>query len=175
MSGHSKWSTIKHQKAVEDAKRGAVFTKIAKKIHVAVKKGGTGDSNTNPYLRTVMDEARSANMPQDNIKRAIDKALGVGGANASQEVTYEAYGPGGVGLMVTAVTDNRNRTAAEINALLNRHEAKLAGPGSVSYMQNLNPVPTVSLPDVEKGKVESLIDDLGSNDDVVDVWSNLAD
>jgi hypothetical protein len=111
MSGHSKWSTIKHQKAVEDSKRSSVFTKIAKKIHIAVKKGGIGDPNANPYLRACIDEARSVNMPMENIKRAIDKALGATGADSTEEVIYEAYGPGGVGMTVTAVTDNRNRTS----------------------------------------------------------------
>ena len=135
MSGHSKWSTIKHQKAIEDAKKGASFTKIAKKIHIAVKKGASGDPNANPYLRTAVEEARSVNMPSENVKRAIEKALGSGEGSNAEEVVYEAYGSGGVGVMITAVTDNRNRTAAEINAILNRHEAKLGGPGSVSYMK----------------------------------------
>jgi len=175
MSGHSKWSTIRHQKASEDAKRGAVFTKVSKKIHIAVKKGGSGDPNTNPYLRTVLDEAKAVNMPNDNIKRAVDKALGSGGSDASHEVTYEAYGPGGVGILITAVTDNRNRTAAEINTALNRYEAKLGGPGSVSYMRNLAPTPTVSLPPENKTQVEQLLSVLGNNDDVVDVWTNLAE
>src|SRR3989339_992309 len=118
MSGHSKWSTIKHQKAIEDAKKGAAFTKVAKKIHIAVKSGGSGDPNINPSLRTVLDEARSINMPNENIKRAIDKALGAAGGDASEQVTYEAYGPGGVGILIVAVTDNRNRTAAEIGTVL---------------------------------------------------------
>lgn len=174
MSGHSKWSTIRHQKAIEDAKKGAAFTKIAKKIHIAVKKGNSGDANANPYLRAALDEARSVNMPNDNVKRAIEKALGAAGGASSEEIVYEAYGPGGVGIMITAVTDNRNRTAGEINAILNRHDARLGGPGSVSYMKNLNPVPTISLPDEEREKVEELLDVLDDNDDVVDIWSNLA-
>ena len=174
MSGHSKWSTIKHQKAIEDAKKGVAFTKVAKKIHIAVKTGGSGDPNINPFLRTVLDEARSVNMPNENVKRAIDKALGAGGEDASEEVVYEAYGPGGVGIMITAVTDNRNRTSGEINAMLNKHDAKLGGPGSVSYLKNLNPVPTVSLSDDETGKVTALLSVLKDHDDVIDVWSNLA-
>lgn len=175
MSGHSKWSTIKHHKAIEDAKKGAVFTKIAKKIHIAVKSGGSGDVNANPSLRTIVDEARSVNMPNDNIKRAIDKALGSGGADSTEEVSYEAYATGGVGVIITAVTDNRNRTASEINAILNRHNAKLGSPGSVSYMKNISPLPTVSLPDDEKGQVVALVEALEDLDDVVDVWSNLAE
>lgn len=172
MSGHSKWSTIKHQKAIDDAKKGATFTKIAKMIHIAVKKGASGDPNANPYLRTVLDEARSVNMPSDNVKRAIDKALGAGGADASEEVVYEAYGPGGVGIMITAVTDNRNRTAAEINAALNRHEGKLGGPGSVSYMKSINPLPTVTLSEADQSTVEALLGALSDIEDVVDVWTN---
>lgn len=173
MSGHSKWSTIKHQKAVEDAKKGVSFTKIAKKIHIAVKKGGSGDVNTNPYLRSVLDEARSVNMPSDNVKRAIDKALGSGNADTSEEVVYEAYGPGGVGVMITAVTDNRNRTASEVNSVLNKNEVKLGAQGSVSYMKSISPVPMVSLPAEEVAKVENLLSMLSNLDDVVDVWSNL--
>lgn len=175
MSGHSKWSTIKHHKAIEDAKKGAAFTKIAKMIHIAVKKGASGDANANPYLRTVLDEARSVNMPSDNIKRAIDKALGAGGADMSEEVVYEAYGPGGVGVLITAVTDNRNRTASEINAVLNRNEAKLGGPGSVSYMKSITPLPTVTLSNEDNGKVEALFEALSDIEDVVDVWSNVAE
>lgn len=175
MSGHSKWSTIKHHKAIEDAKKGAAFTKIAKMIHIAVKKGASGDPNSNPYLRTVLDEARSVNMPSDNIKRAIEKALGSGNSDMSEEVVYEAYGPGGVGVLITAVTDNRNRTASEINAVLNRHEAKLGGPGSVSYMKSITPLPTITLGDEDMGKVESLFEALSDIEDVVDVWSNLAE
>lgn len=174
MSGHSKWSTIKHQKAIDDAKKGVNFTKIAKKIHIAVKTGQSGDVNANPYLRAVLEEARSVNMPSENVKRAIDKALGAGSTDMSEEVVYEAYGPGGVGLLITAVTDNRNRTAAELNSVMNRHEAKLGGPGSVSYMKNINPIPTVSLSGDTLEKAESLFEALSNLDDVVDVWSNLA-
>ncbi len=173
MSGHSKWSTIKHQKAIEDNKRGAVFTKIAKKIHIAVQKGGSGDVNGNPFLRACVDEARAVNMPMDNINRAIEKGLGVGGANTSEEVIYEAYSKEGVGILITAVTDNRNRTAAELNSVLNKHEAKLGGPGSVSYMKSISPIPMISLDDESKANVERLLEVLGDLDDVVETWSNL--
>lgn len=174
MSGHSKWSTIKHQKAIEDNKRAAVFTKIAKKIHIAVKKGGSGDIDGNPYLRTCVDEARSVNMPMENIKRAIEKGLGVGGVNTSEEVIYEAYSREGVGIMITAVTDNRNRTASELNSVLNKHEAKLGGPGSVSYMKSIEPIMTITLDSELKNKTEELLETLADLDDVVDIWSNLA-
>ncbi|HAI22338.1 TPA: YebC/PmpR family DNA-binding transcriptional regulator [Candidatus Collierbacteria bacterium] len=173
MSGHSKWSTIKHQKAIEDNKRGAVFTKIAKKIHIAVKKGGSGDINGNPFLRACVDEARAVNMPMENIKRAIEKGLGVGGENISEEVVYEAYSREGVGILITAVSDNRNRTAAEINSVLNKHEAKMGGPGSVSYMRSLSPIPMIKLDEESKIRVEELLEALEDLDDVVDIWSNL--
>lgn len=173
MSGHSKWSTIKHQKAIEDNKRGAVFTKIAKKIHIAVQKGGSGDINGNPFLRACVDEARAVNMPMENINRAIEKGLGVGGASKAEEVVYEAYSREGVGILITAVSDNRNRTASELNSVLNKHEAKLGGPGSVSYMKSISPVPMISLDGESKLKVEELLETLSDLDDVVDVWSNL--
>lgn len=174
MSGHSKWSTIKHQKAIEDNKRGAVFTKIAKKIHIAVKKGGSGDMLANPFLRACTDEARSVNMPMENIKRAIDKALGAGGEYMSEEIVYEAYSKEGVGMLITAVTDNRNRTASEITTVLNKHEAKLGGPGSVSYMKAIVPIPTLVIDIESKTRVEELLETLADLEDVVDVWSNLA-
>ena len=175
MSGHSKWSTIKHQKAIEDNKRSSVFTKIAKKIHIAVKKGGSGDIETNPYLRASVEEARSINMPMENIKRATDKALGLGGGAMAEEVVYEAYGPLGVGILITVVTDNRNRTSGEIKNVLDKHGAKLGGPGSVSYMKSISPIPTVTvLSGEEKTKVLELLDLLTELDDVVEIWSNLA-
>jgi YebC/PmpR family DNA-binding regulatory protein len=174
MSGHSKWSTIKHQKAIEDNKRGAVFTKIAKKIHIAVKKGGSGDIVANPFLRACVDEARSVNMPMENIKRAIEKGLGIGGENQAEEIIYEAYSRDGVGIMVTTVTDNRNRTAAEINAVLNKYEAKLGGQGSVLYMKSISPLPIVTLDGQSKDVIVELLSSLSNLDDVVDVWSNLA-
>lgn len=174
MSGHSKWSTIKHQKAIEDSKRSAVFTKIAKKIKVAVQTGGSGDIDTNSSLRTVVEEARSVNMPQDNIKRAIERALGASDGANSEEVVYEAYGIGGVGIIVTAITDNRNRTASEVKNILDKHEAKLGGPGSVSYMKHIEPLPKISLTPEQSQRVNNLVSVLLENDDVVDVWTNMS-
>lgn len=174
MSGHSKWSTIKHQKAVEDNKRSSVFTKIAKQIHIAVKKGGSGDSSANPFLRSAVEEARSVNMPMENIKRAIDKALGVVGETMSEEVVYEAYGPFGVGILITAVTDNRNRTSGEIKNILDKHGAKLGGPGSVSYLKSIVPLPTVSPAGADRDKLNQLLALLSDIDDVLEVWSNLS-
>lgn len=174
MSGHSKWSTIKHQKAIEDSKRSAVFTKIAKKIRIAVQSGGSGDPNTNHFLRTVVDEARSVNMPMENIKRAIDRAIGGSDGQNSEEVVYEAYGVGGVGIIITAITDNRNRTSGEVKNLLDKYEAKLGGPGSVSYMKSIVPMPTISLSVEQSNFLDKLIVALNNNDDVVEVWTNMA-
>lgn len=173
MSGHSKWSTIKHQKAAEDSKRSAVFTKIAKKIRIAVQKGASGDVNANPFLRACVDEARSVNMPMDNIKRSIDKALGNGDGDMSEEIVYEAYGPGGIGILITAITDNRNRTGGEVKNVLDKHSAKLGGPGSVSYMKSIVPLPKISLSGETKDLADKLMALLSELDDVVEVWSNL--
>lgn len=173
MSGHSKWSTIKHQKAIEDSKRSAVFTKIAKKIRIAVQNGGSGDINANPFLRACVDEARSVNMPMENIKRAIDKALGTNDGEMAEEVVYEAYGPGGVGILITTITDNRNRTGGEVKNVLEKHSAKLGGPGSVSYMKSINPFPLVMVSDDDRMVLDKLFQLLSEMEDVVEVWNNL--
>lgn len=173
MSGHSKWSTIKHKKAAEDAKRGAAFTKIAKKIQIAAKQGGSGDPEANPFLRTILEEAKSVNMPSDNVRRAIDRALGGSEGSQLTEVVYEAYGPGGVGFLITTATDNRNRTSGEIKLILDRAGGSLGSPGSVSYLKNIQPTPMISLSDGELGCCRELIGSLMEHDDVVEVWTNL--
>src|SRR5262245_53299978 len=132
MSGHSKWSTIKRQKGANDAKRGAVFTKVAREIGIAARAGG-GDPDANYRLRLAMDKARSVNMPADNIKRAIEKATGGGEAEQFEEIVYEGYGPGGVAILVEAATDNRNRTAAEVRAIFTKAGGQLAGSGAVAW------------------------------------------
>ena len=132
MSGHSKWSTIKRQKGANDAKRGALFTKIAREVQVAARIGG-GDPDANYRLRLAIDKARSINMPAENIKRAIERATGGGDAEQIEEVTYEGYGPGGVAILVEAATDNRNRTAAEVRAAFSKAGGQLAGGGSVAW------------------------------------------
>src|SRR5205807_3854590 len=119
MSGHSKWSQIKRQKGVTDAKRGAVFTKLGREIAVAAKQGG-GDPAANFRLRLAVQRAREANMPADTIERAIKRAVGSGEAEAFDEITYEGYGPGGIAVMVEAMTDNRNRTAASVRSIFDR-------------------------------------------------------
>ena len=126
MSGHSKWSTIKRAKGVTDAKRGALFTKVAREISVAARQGG-GDPDANYRLRLAIEKARSVNMPADNIKRTIDKATGGGDAEQFEEIVYEGYGPGGVAVLVEAQTDNRNRTAADVRSMFTKSGGQLAG------------------------------------------------
>jgi YebC/PmpR family DNA-binding regulatory protein len=132
MSGHSKWSTIKRQKGANDAKRGALFTKVAREISVAARQGG-GDPDANYRLRLAIEKARSVNMPADNIKRTIDKATGGGEQVEYEEIVYEGYGPGGVALLVEAQTDNRNRTAAEVRSMFSKSGGQLAGSGAVAW------------------------------------------
>jgi YebC/PmpR family DNA-binding regulatory protein len=132
MSGHSKWSTIKRQKGANDAKRGALFTKVAREIAVAARAGGA-DPDANYRLRLAVDKARSINMPADNIKRAIEKATGGGDDVQYEEIVYEGYGPGGVAVLVEAATDNRNRTAAEVRSIFAKTGGQLAGSGAVAW------------------------------------------
>ena len=133
MSGHSKWSTIKHKKAATDARRGKLFSKILKEITVAARMGGA-DPKGNPRLRTALLEARSNSVPGDNIDRAIKKGTGELEGETYEEVVYEGYGPGGVAVLVEAATDNRNRTTAEVRHLFTRHGGNLAEAGSVAWM-----------------------------------------
>jgi YebC/PmpR family DNA-binding regulatory protein len=132
MSGHSKWSTIKRQKGANDAKRGALFTKVTREISVAARQGG-GDPEANYRLRLAIEKARAVNMPADNIKRTIDKATGGGDAEQFEEIVYEGYGPGGVAVLVEAATDNRNRTAAEVRSIFTKAGGQLAGSGAVAW------------------------------------------
>jgi YebC/PmpR family DNA-binding regulatory protein len=134
MSGHSKWHSIKHKKAVVDARRGQQFTKLARAITVAAREGG-GDPDGNPALALAIQKARDASMPKDNIERAIGKGTGEGlDADRIETVAYEGYGPGGVALLIEALTDNRNRTGADVRHLLGKYGGSLGEPGSVSYL-----------------------------------------
>jgi len=133
MSGHSKWSTIKHKKAAVDAKRGRLFTKLIKELTVAARMGG-GDIEANPRLRSAVNAARAANMPADNIKRAIQKGTGELPGMSYEEVAYEGYGPGGVAIYLETVTDNRMRTTPEIRHLFVKHAGNLGEPNSVAWM-----------------------------------------
>ena len=131
MSGHSKWATIKHKKGAADAKRGKIFSKIAKEITVVVKSGGSDPAN-NPTLRTLIAKAKSVNMPNDNIDRAIKKGTGELAADILEEITYEGYAQGGVGLVVKVLTDNKNRAAAEVRNIFKKNNSDFAGLGAVS-------------------------------------------
>jgi YebC/PmpR family DNA-binding regulatory protein len=133
MSGHSKWHTIKHKKGIADAKRGQTFTKLIKELSITARQGG-GDPDMNPRLRTVILKAKAANMPKDNIDRAIKKGTGELEGVSYEEILYEAYGPGGVALLIDILTDNKNRAAAEIRNLLNKGGGNLGAAGSVAYL-----------------------------------------
>ena len=133
MSGHSKWHNIQKTKGAADAKRSAAFTKIAKEIIVAVKQGGSGDPNNNSRLATVIAKAKAANMPNDNLKRTIDKALGSGNTDNYESVTYEGYGPGGIAVIVEALTANRQRTAPEVRHYFDKYGKGMGAQGCVSW------------------------------------------
>lgn len=133
MSGHSKWAQIKHKKAHVDAKRGKIFSKIVKEISVAARLGG-GDTSGNPRLRTAIEKAKEVNMPQDNIKRAIMKGTGELPGVSYEETIYEGYGPGGVAILLEALTDNKNRTTPEIRHIMSKHGGNLGEAGCVSWM-----------------------------------------
>ena len=134
MSGHSKWASIKHQKAIKDSRRGQAFTKLSRAITVAAKAGG-GDIEGNPSLALAVQKAKDVSMPKDNIQRAIDKGTGAGAdAENFEEVLYECYGPGGVAMLIEALTDNRNRTGSDVRNILGKANCALGEPGSVAYL-----------------------------------------
>ena len=168
MAGHSKWAGIKHKKAIVDARRGKLFTKLARAITVAAKDGG-GDPEGNPALALAIQRARDASMPKDNIERAIAKGTGEGAdAEALEAVMYEGYGPGGVALLVDALTDNRNRTGSEVRHTFTKHGGNLGEPGSVAYLFDKRGVIVVDatryeeddlLPAIEAGALDVTVDD----------------
>ena len=133
MSGHNKWSKIHRKKEIQDQKKGGLFTKLGRNITIAVKKGGSGDPETNFALRLAIEKARAANMPKDNIQRAIKRGLGKNGEGEMIELTLEGYGPEGVAVIVEAITDNRNRTVAEVKNVFDKAGGSLAEPGAVKY------------------------------------------
>lgn len=163
MSGHSKWATIKHKKGALDAKRGALFTKLIKEITVAAKNGG-GSLDANPRLRTVVQKARDANMPADNIDRAIKKGTGELPGVIYEEITYEGYGPGGIAILVDSLTDNKNRTTAEIRNILEKKGGSMSGAGSVSWQFSKKGLLTVRKDAVEEDRLMSLVLDAGASD-----------
>src|SRR5260221_2417488 len=134
MSGHSKWNNIKNKKGAADIQKGKLFSQLSKQIRVTVREGKSGDPRFNPSLRLVLDKARAANMPKENIERAIDRGLGKGKGGDIREVVYEGYAPGGAGLLVVAHTDNNQRTAGEIRFLFSKAGGSLAGPGAAMYL-----------------------------------------
>ncbi|RMF10142.1 MAG: YebC/PmpR family DNA-binding transcriptional regulator [Candidatus Neomarinimicrobiota bacterium] len=166
MAGHSKWANIKHKKAREDAKRGKVFTRLIKEITVAARLGG-GDENANPRLRTAIAAAKAANMPADNIKRAIMKGTGELEGVTYEEVTYEGYGPGGVAVIVETLTDNRNRTTPEVRHLFSKYGGNLGENGSVAWMFNKKGYIIIEKDKVSEDDLMELVLEHGG-EDVVD-------
>jgi len=176
MSGHSKWATIKHAKGLADAKRGQVFTKFIKEISIAARMGG-GDPNTNPRLRTIILKARGANMPKDNIERAIKKGTGELGAAIYEELNYEGYGPGGVAVLVEVLTDNKNRAAADVRNLFSKNGGNLGATGSVSYMfKRLGQIEydatAVNEDKLMEDALEAGADDISNDDGVITVTTD---
>lgn len=172
MSGHSKWHSIKHQKGAADQKRGAVFSKLANAITVAARHGT--DPEMNFQLRLAVDRARDANMPKDNIERAIDKVKG-GGATAMEEIVFEAYSPGGTAFLIEAATDNRNRTVGDIRAILNKYDAKLAETGAVGYLfkkRGQIVLQNVDAEDAELAAIDAGAEDVEAEDGQVFVYSD---
>ena len=163
MSGHSKWHSIKHKKGALDAKRGKVFTKIIREMTIAARLGG-GDPDSNPRLRTVLDKAKAANMPADNIKRAIQKGTGELEGSTYEEMTLEGFGPGGVAVLVEGSTDNRNRTVSEIRHIFTKNGGNLGGAGSVSYMFKPKGLIAVSAHKATEEKLMEIALDAGADD-----------
>jgi YebC/PmpR family DNA-binding regulatory protein len=163
MSGHSKWSTIKHKKGAADARRGQVFSKIAKELTVAAKHGG-GDPSFNPRLRTVLLKAKAVNMPADNIERAIKKGTGELPGVSYEEVTYEGYGTGGVALLVDVLTDNKNRTAGEIRSIFTKHGGHLAGTNAVKHLFHFKGHIVVSKEQISEDELLETVLEAGGED-----------
>ena len=163
MSGHSKWSTIKRKKAAADQIRGKIFTKLIKEITVSARQGG-GDIDGNPRLRLAVDNAKSANMPMDNIERAIKKATGELEGASYLEITYEGYGPGGVAVLIESVTDNKNRTVAEVRHALTKHGGSLGENGSVAWMFDRKGVITMPAQGKTEDDIMEIVLDAGAED-----------
>ena len=178
MSGHSHWSSIKHKKGTADAKRGKVFSKLSRLISVAARERG-GDPEMNPNLRMAIDKARKENMPKDNIERAIKKGSGEIEGERMEEITYEAYGPSGIAIIIEIITDNKNRTLAEIRHTLKQFGGKLTEGGSVLYLfdkkeNEWTPKYPLEITDQKiVGQLEKLFEALDENDDVQEIYSNL--
>jgi len=163
MSGHSKWATIKRKKAATDSARGKIFTKIIKEITIASRDGG-GDPDANPRLRLAIQTAKGNNMPQDNITRAIKKGTGELEGVRYEEITYEAYAPGGIAVIIESVTDNKNRTVAELRHLISKKNGNLAESGSVSWMFERKGVVNVEKDSIKEDDLMEVILDAGADD-----------
>ena len=171
MSGHSKWASIKHKKGALDAKRGRVFTRLIKELTVASRAGG-GDPDMNPRLRTIIADAKAANMPADNIKRAIRRGTGEEPGVNYEEAQYEGYGPGGAAMIIDVLTDNKNRTAGEIRHLLEKHGGNLAAPNAVAWMFHKKGYIVIEKSKADEEKLMSAVLDAGAEDlqDDADNW-----
>lgn len=163
MSGHSKWSSIKHQKGAADAKRGQLFTKLGHAITIAARLGG-GNPAMNPRLTLAIDMAKKANMPKDNVERAIKRGTGEGGGAAAEEIIYEGYGPGGTAIFIETLTDNRNRTVNAIRAVFNKYNGNLGESGSVGYLFKQFGVLTIDTDTNQKEEMELAIIEAGALD-----------
>ncbi|GAB6077026.1 YebC/PmpR family DNA-binding transcriptional regulator [Desulfurobacterium crinifex] len=163
MAGHSKWANIKHRKAAQDAKRGKIYTKLAREITVAAREGG-GDPEFNPRLRAAIEKAKKFNMPKENIERAIKRGTGEIAGETYEEVTYEGYGPGGVAIIVKCLTDNRNRTASEVRHAFSKHGGNLGTSGCVSWMFERKGVITVPAEKYDEDTVMMAAIEAGADD-----------
>ena len=177
MSGHSKWHNIQKTKGAQDAKRSAAFTKIAKEIIVAVKQGGSGDPANNSRLATVIAKAKAANMPNDNIKRTIEKALGADNTDNYESVIYEGYGPSGVAVIVEALTDNRQRTAPEVRHIFDKYGGNLGATGCVSWSFDEKGVIVIEREDLDEDTVmmdalEAGADDMEAGEECFGVYTD---
>lgn len=178
MSGHSKWSQIKHKKGITDQKKAKMFSKVSRFITLAAKEKG-GDLSANPKLRLAVEKAKEINMPLDNIERAIKKGIGAGDTENLEEVLYEAYGPAGTAILIEAITDNKNRTLNEVKHILKEHNASFGAPGSVLWAfdkkekEGWEPKHIINLEKQEdKEKLQNLLEELEEHDDVQNIITN---
>ncbi len=174
MSGHSKWSTIKRKKGAEDAKRGKIFTRLARNITLAARQGG--DPSANPSLRIAVEKAKAANMPKDNITRAIKRGTGELAGGELEEITYEAYAPYGVAMLIKCLTDNRNRTLSDVRRVFNKHGGNMAEQGAVGWMFDLKGYITVPAAGVDPDEVfmvavDAGADDVEVSDEVIEIYT----
>lgn len=177
MSGHSHWAGIKHRKGLNDVKRGKVFTKFGKLITIAAREGG-GNPESNLKLKFAIEQARAANMPKENIERAIKRGTGELKGGTLEEIIYEAYGPGGIMMIIKTVTDNKNRTVSEVKSILSDFGGKLGGPGSVMWNfekaeEGLKPKSAFLVDETAKNQYDKLLEALVEQDDVQEVFDNI--